>query len=164
MTTPNKKRLIIIFSIISTTVLLDQVTKIIARQNLVNRGTLRYLNDFFVIQYSENTGAFLSLGSDLPENVRFLIFSLLVGALLAYLAYNLIKDKSAPLNQTIAMSLMLGGGIGNLIDRIGRGSVTDFLNLGIGNLRTGIFNIADIAVTAAAAIMLIAAFKSRKKT
>lgn len=160
----DRKRLVLISAIIASTVIFDQVTKIIARQNLVNRGTLRYLNDVFVIQYSENTGAFLSLGSDLPENVRFLIFSVMVGALLAYLGFSLIKDKLAPLHQTVAMSLMLGGGVGNLIDRVGRGSVTDFLNLGIGNLRTGIFNVADIAVTAAAVIMLLAAVKNKKLT
>jgi signal peptidase II len=56
---------------------------------------------------------------------------------------------------TVAASLILGGGIGNVIDRVARGNVIDFLNFGIGNVRTGIFNIADVAIMAGVFLLAI---------
>lgn len=63
--------------------------------------------------------------------------------------------------ETIALSLAVGGGIGNLIDRIAFGSVTDFLNFGIGQVRTGIFNVADMAIMAGLFLFLYAAMKPK---
>ncbi len=140
-----------------STVLLDQLTKVIARSSLSPMEELSYLGNTFVLLHTENTGAFLSLGANLPENVRFMIFSVLVGFGLLYVLYSLIKDKTMDRHETLAWAMIIGGGIGNLIDRIFRGSVTDFMNMGIGNLRTGIFNIADIAVTTGAILLFLSA-------
>jgi len=66
--------------------------------------------------------------------------------------------------QTIAMSLVLGGGFGNLIDRIyNHGLVIDFMNAEIGSLRTGVFNVADIAITFGAIWLFILSVKSSSK-
>jgi signal peptidase II len=143
------------------TIILDQLTKVVARKSLSPLEELSYLGNTFVLQHTENTGAFLSLGSDLPEGVRFLIFSVLVGAGLVYVTYSLVNDKTMELHETIAWSMIIGGGFGNLIDRVFRGSVTDFLNLGIGNIRTGIFNIADVAVTTGAILLFLSALNKK---
>jgi len=152
----------LILTIITSTVIIDQITKVIARNNLPGRSPIRFLDDLFILQYSENTGAFLSLGANLPEWLRVLIFSILVGLILGWVAWSLFKDKDLHHYKTVYLSLIVGGGTGNLIDRITRGSVTDFMNMGFGNLRTGIFNVADIAVTAAAVIMLIELIHKKK--
>lgn len=158
----NRNVLITIVALI--TILLDQVSKIIARSSLTMYEEHSFLGNVFVIQHTENTGAFLSLGSQLPENIRFLIFSVIVGLGLLYVLWSLIKEKGMEFHETFAWSMIIGGGIGNLIDRIGRGSVTDFLNLGLGSLRTGIFNVADMAVTAGAIILFWSAISKKMKS
>jgi len=142
------QRMIIIVSIMITNIGCDQVTKEIAKQTLRGSGSIRMLNDIFRLQYSENQGGFLSLGANIPDSVRFWIFTLLVGFFLIGLLLYLVRGKDLSRNQIIALSLVLSGGLGNLIDRIVYdGRVIDFMNLGIGSLRTGIFNVADLAIT-----------------
>ena len=55
--------------------------------------------------------------------------------------------------------MIVAGGVSNWIDRVMRGSVPDFINLGIGPVRTGIFNVADVAITLGAVVLLLAEFR-----
>jgi signal peptidase II len=146
-------RTTIIFTILIITIILDQISKIIARDLLHGGKEFIYLNQMIVFKHTENTGAFLSLGANLPEMYRIAIFVILVLVGLCYMLISTIKDQKLSMAETICISLIIGGGYGNLIDRVFRGSVTDFVNLGIGHLRTGIFNVADVAVTTGAIIM-----------
>ncbi|HEX8522706.1 MAG TPA: signal peptidase II, partial [Tepidisphaeraceae bacterium] len=62
----------------------------------------------------------------------------------------------------VGLTLVAAGGVSNLADRIAHGSVIDFLNVGIGSLRTGIFNLADMAIMAGMAMLLLWAHRQRK--
>ena len=124
------------------------MTKTIARQSLTGTEPIKMFNDTFRLQYAENPGAFLSLGANVPENMRYWLFTILTGVFLVVLLTYLMQSRKINKPNTIALSAILGGGFGNLIDRIfNDGRVIDFLNLGIGPFRTGIFNVADIAIT-----------------
>jgi signal peptidase II len=112
-----------------------------------------FLGNLFRLQYAENTGAFLSLGAGLPDGIRTLIMTGLNTIILGGLICYLFAVKQIALFPALALTLIAGGGIGNLIDRIFRdGRVVDFMNMGITtsgfSLRTGVFNIADIAIMA----------------
>jgi signal peptidase II len=134
----------------------DQATKLVARRQLADQGTLSYLGDTVRLTLVENHGAFLGLGSTLPGYVRTLLFTGLVGVFLAAFLYWLIRTSTISRLALLSSSLLVGGGIGNLIDRIAfGGGVTDFLNLGIGWLRTGIFNVADVWIMVGAALMFV---------
>ena len=125
----------------------DQVTKSIARQNLVTGESLSFSGNLFILQYIENQGAFLSLGAGAHEQTRFLIFTVIAGLFLIGMACYIIFSKKVTKAEVIAFSMVIGGGIGNLIDRVfNNGRVIDFMNIGIGRIRTGIFNIADVAI------------------
>ena len=156
-------RAIIVFLIPLTCVGCDQATKLAAKQHLQNGPVYSYAGDTVRLQYAENTGAFLSLGASLPEPLRQLIFTILVGIfLLGLIAYLLLNRELTPF-AVGCLSLVAAGGVSNLIDRIADdGRVIDFLNVGIGPLRTGIFNIADIAITFGALFMLLENFRSAK--
>src|SRR5436309_5181116 len=118
-----------------------------AQARLSDAPPVSYLNGLVRLEYAENSGAFLSLGSRLPPGARFLLLEVMVGSLLAIgLALTLFSDRMR-LSQKAVLALALGGGLGNLIDRVARGVVVDFVSLGIGPLRTGIFNFADVAIT-----------------
>ena len=152
-------------------VVADQVTKWIAIVALKQTGDVHiFLWNLFRLQYAENTGAFLSLGAGLPDGIRTLIMTGLNTVILGGLICYLFAVKQIALFPALALTLIAGGGIGNLIDRIFRdGRVVDFMNMGITtnsfSLRTGVFNIADIAIMAG--LFLIIAhevFFARKET
>lgn len=137
------------------TLILDQITKIVAGDALAGRPPQEYLGGFLRLGYVENPGAFLSLGAGLPASARQIVFVALVGiALAAALAFALWPGKTTR-SQALALSLVVGGGFSNLIDRLlNEGRVIDFLNLGLGPVRTGVFNVADVAITMALLFLL----------
>lgn len=142
------KRTTIIFLVLISCVGCDQVTKNIAKHNLPRFETVSFLKDTLRLQYAENQGAFLSLGAAVPERIRSLVLIGLVSGFLIVLLGYLIKSKNIRQSTIISLSLILAGGTGNLIDRIfNQGRVIDFMNMGIGPFRTGVFNVADVAVT-----------------
>ncbi len=154
----NLTRLIVVATVLLGCVGCDQATKIVARTYLDGAPTASYFHDTLRLTYAENPGAFLSIGASLPKPVRTAIFQGIVAAItLALLAASLLWRRISNL-QVIALALLAASGLGNLIDRLlYDGRVTDFLNLGVGQLRTGIFNIADVAGVIGALLLL---FKS----
>ncbi|HVO95813.1 MAG TPA: signal peptidase II, partial [Terriglobales bacterium] len=121
---------------------------------------MSFAADTFRLQYAENSGAFLSLGSSLPESLRHLIFTILVGIFLSGLLSYVLLSRGLAIRHVIYLSLVCGGGLSNLIDRIAYdGHVVDFLNIGVGPLRTGIFNVADMAITAGALLLAFDSFR-----
>jgi len=159
----NKKLMLIgITSLIS--IAIDQWTKYLATRYLLGREEISWWSDFFVLTYSINHGAFLGLGSSLPEQVRDLIFSGLVGLFLIGFTVYTLRDNSMNNLQNLACGLVLSGGFSNLYDRItNNGGVVDFMNMGIGSLRTGIFNVADMAIMAGVFLLLFYSYKNEVK-
>lgn len=125
----------------------DRAAKIMARERLFDSPPISVLNGLVRFEYAENSGAFLSLGSRLPPQARFLLLVVMVGGLLLVgLGFAFFSER-LNLQQKAVLALAVGGGLGNLIDRVTTGAVVDFMSLGIGSLRTGIFNFADVAIT-----------------
>ena len=125
----------------------DQGTKYAAWLFLHGTRGFSYLDGMIRLSYHENPGALLSLGATLPPIWRTLIFTVLVAIFLVYFFYYLLTELSLSAVGVRFGALMFAGGLGNLIDRIFfENGVIDFLNIGIGNLRTGIFNVADMAI------------------
>jgi len=148
-------RILLIVLVVLLNIGCDQVTKVIARNTLRGRGTVRVVGETFVLRYVENEGAFLSFGSGWPTWARRLFLmggpAVLVIVLLVYVFWT----KEIRTVHLVAYCCIIGGGLSNLIDRlIYGGRVTDFMNLGIGNLRTGIFNVADLSVLFGAGLLL----------
>jgi signal peptidase II len=159
MLVTHRFKVVLVVLIVLFTVGCDQATKHVANTSLDRDARIPVLGNFFVLQYATNTGAFLSLGANLPESVRFWLLTVFTGSVLAVLAYVLWSNPSLVLHDVIAMALLLSGGIGNLIDRAFRnGIVIDFMILSVGPLRTGVFNVADVAVMAGVFLLLGARF------
>ncbi len=138
----------------------DQALKILARDRLAGAPPIALLGGAVRFEYAENRGAFLSLGAGLPEAVRFALFVLLVGAALAAALAFALRARSVPAAELAALALMAGGGVGNLVDRLAHdGAVRDYVSLGAGPLRTGILNLADVAITAGALLFLWASLR-----
>ena len=127
----------------------DQITKQLAKEYLRNQPEQSYLNGVFKLLYVENTGAALSLGDDLNPTVSFWLLSILPLAFLVVVIFYVFKNlQQINFSRIIFIAMIVAGGIGNIIDRILYDRhVTDFMNIGFGSIRTGIFNAADIFVT-----------------
>lgn len=158
------KRIALLLLILFSCVGCDRATKIIARQELATAPMQEYFNGFFRFIYAENPGAFLSLGANLHPDLRFWIFTVFVALLLSGLCWFALRHiQKAPIPFVIAVALIAGGGLGNLIDRIFYdGHVVDFMQIGYSPLRTGVFNVADMAITTGTGIMLFFAWREER--
>ena len=133
----------------------DQATKLMAREHLPPGEMISLLGDTLRLEYTENSGAFLSVGHTLPPSLRSALF--IFGAVLIVSAVLVWALRSRQLSRVgvIGAALVCGGGFSNVIDRVSYGGhVVDFLNVGIGSLRTGIFNVADMALMLGIALLL----------
>lgn len=141
----------------------DRITKDLAKSHLMYRAPISYFHNTVRLEYVENTGAALSLGDELPKPVSFWLLSVIPLIFLVILfGYTIKNAKVFSTLRMLALSLIIAGGLGNIIDRLLYDRhVTDFMNVGISSLRTGIFNVADMCVTAGVIAFLIS-YKDKK--
>ena len=158
-----RKQVLLTFVVLAINYSLDRITKILAENYLQGRETLSYFYNTVVLEYAENRGAFLSIGSNWPDVIKYITLLIIpiIGCLygLYYCAFKLTDKRTI-----IVFVSIIGGGLGNLIDRLFNDfRVVDFLNFGIGSLRTGILNVADMSVTFGVIYLLFYQFKSKKE-
>lgn len=132
----------------------DHVTKHVATETLAGKPARSYLFDTLRLSYAENAGSLLSLGANLPSPVRFAVFVVLAGSMLVFLVVYGIRCRWTGA-RLYGLALVAGGGASNLADRIVNGRVVDFLNVGVGSLRSGVFNVADMALTAGLVVLAV---------
>ncbi len=148
----NKSRLKILLFCLSSLTLIswDRVTKDIAKEQLKDKAVHSYLHDSFRLEYVENTGAAMSFADNLPRIASYWILGIIpLVFFLGFFIYTILKSGACPMGRYSPFALIFAGGMGNIIDRLlFDRHVSDFMNLGIMNLRTGIFNFADVWITA----------------
>lgn len=141
------KRVLILLLVLVSCMTVDQASKHFARVRLAGQQMQSFWADTFRLDYSENHGAFLGLGADWPEHWRTGVFTAVVVVLLTAFLFYLLNRPVLNTTAFVSGAFVVTGGFSNLIDRIfNNGAVIDFLNVGIGPLRTGIFNVADMAI------------------
>lgn len=155
------KRACLIIVPLVTCVGCDRVTKDLAQRHLAMQPPLSWFHNTVRLEYAENTGAFLSIGGGLSPGARALLFQAFPSLFLCGLFLFIWRAREESVVWVLALCLMLSGGVGNLWDRfVHDGRVIDFMNLGIGPLRTGIFNVADLCITTGVVFLIIQAFSS----
>ncbi len=133
--------------VLAGTVGCDQATKQLAISQLRDEPPQSFLGGFLRLTFAENPGAFLSLGGSLPRPLRFVLLTAGVGLLLLVALLYLVRSRRVTRLHAVALALAVGGGLSNWYDRlVNDGRVVDFMILGIGPLRTGVFNVADVAI------------------
>jgi signal peptidase II len=155
-----RTRWVLALALLASCIGCDQATKFVATRALQDLPRQSFWADTVRLEHSLNSGGFLSFGGRWPLPVRrgiFIGFNIVLTiGLGAYVWHN--RHGSLWLNG--ALVLIMAGGLGNLIDRIcNQGLVTDFINIGVGPLRTGIFNVADIAITAGAIVVILCSWR-----
>ena len=158
----NKNRNISITILIAVSILLDQFSKFLIRQNVDQYSEIKLIGDYFILTNVENSGAFLGMGSDFSPFVKTIFLLILPVIVLICIMIYVYRDKQIDKISLIGFCFIIGGGIANIYDRILYGSVTDFLFIDLGGIfKTGIFNIADLSVTTGMILILLMSFRSK---
>ena len=140
-------------------VIIDQISKYIVQQSMALYTSIPLLGDFVKLTYIHNPGAAFGI---MPGNrTVFLALSLIACGVMLYYLYIIPRTERWG---RLALMGILGGAVGNLIDRIRFGEVTDFVDVGFETYRWPVFNVADMAVTIGVAILFIRLSSSRKIT
>jgi signal peptidase II len=150
----DRKKIIAFLIITAAVYLVDRAGKYLATEHLADGLRRSYLADLLRLEYIHNSGAILGLGSQLPEQIRRWLMPLATIAILIWVSVMLIREKGFGW-AAAGFCLVWGGGFANLVDRIAYGEVVDFFNIGIGSVRTGTSNLADVAIMAAIPLILI---------
>lgn len=140
---------IVLFVAVFGTIGCDQVTKHIATTTLAGLPDRSYLGDTLRIGYVENQGGFLSVGAELAAPMRTAVLTVATGVMLLAFAIVAVRRRISG-RPALGVALFVAGGASNWVDRVAHGRVVDFLNVGVGFVRTGVFNVADVAIMAGA--------------
>ncbi len=147
---------------------LDFISKYFVQKYLAPIGVKKILGDFLIFIYTENYGVAFGMFNNVPEAVSRIseaIIPIIVGAAIVLIfVFMCSLDKKKYRVSLIALTMILGGALGNFVDRIMRGYVTDFINMGLNeNIRFNYnYNIADASITIGFVVMLIALFVFRE--
>ncbi|HET7031067.1 MAG TPA: signal peptidase II [Candidatus Limnocylindrales bacterium] len=151
---PSERRRWLLFTALAATVVVaDQLAKALVTTQLRPGQSVDVIGDLVRIVFGQNTGALFGLFKD--NAVMFGLVSIaVIGLIVAY-----HWKAAAGLYLTITLGLLLGGAIGNMLDRLRLGYVVDFVDAGLGSLRFYTFNVADSAISLAILLLLIAALR-----
>ena len=147
----------------------DQVSKSWIVTNVpINTIASRYMGDFLWIVHARNLGIAFSIGDSISRLLRILLFIIMPAGFIAGAVVFGIVSKKISLLQRYAISMIIAGGVGNLIDRIFRpDGVVDFISFSLFGIlgldRFPTFNIADFSITIGASILLISGFLMEEK-
>ena len=138
--------------------LLDQITKQLVRQNFELYESMPIIDGLFNLTYITNPGAAFGLFAELDSVWVNRIFILITFAALPFVVYLYREVESHERRLAASLILVGGGALGNLIDRLTVGPVTDFLDIYIGRYHWPAFNVADSCITIGVVIMISAWF------
>jgi signal peptidase II len=161
-----KRKKLMTFALVSAgVILIDQVTKWVIKATMELNQTIEVLGNFFTISYILNSGMAFGLFDDNPSPLKrplLIIISIIALAIIVYIFFSLPKKVKM---SGIAMGLIFGGAIGNMINRIISGLVVDFLDFDFPNVsirqlkihmtRFPTFNVADTCVFIGVIILLV---------
>lgn len=140
----------------------DHLAKHVATETLAGAPARSYFFDTLRLDYAENMGSFLGFGAGLSSSVRFAVLVVGAGLLLALLVVYSVRHQWRGA-RLYGLALIIGGGTSNLVDRAVHGRVVDFLNVGLGPIRTGIFNVADMALLAGLLVWALSGYRRVRK-
>ncbi len=155
-------KLFFLFSIGFGVLAVDQASKFYVHAQIPLYHSVVVIPDFFSLTYVRNPGAAFGILSTQPEAFRQVFFLIVSVLALAMLLLFVVQTPSSDRMSLTALSLLLGGAVGNMIDRVRMGEVIDFLDFYIGRHHWYTFNVADSAITVGVSLLMLGALLSKK--
>jgi signal peptidase II len=150
---PRRPFLLLLGAITIPVILLDQATKLFVQAHMALYESIAIIPNYLDITYTQNPGAAFSMLADAPPWVRKAFLLTMACAAIIVLLVIIARAESVSLT-SVSCALILGGAIGNLIDRAIRGRVIDFMRAHYYDLNYPIFNVADSAITIGVVLIL----------
>ena len=147
-------RVAIILTLVFLNISCDQLSKKMVRNKLDSHERIQVINDNLILTKVENSGAAYSFGSTWSPLLKGIILKIIPAIVLFVLLVMTLLKTEYPKIVVFGFSFVIGGGIGNVFDRIVYGSATDFLYVDLGFFATEIFNMADVSIVIGALIIL----------
>ena len=163
MKAKNLIKTLLILVVLGSNIGCDQFSKKIARQHIPDNQQITVIQDFLTLTRVENPGAFLSVGESLPTILRILLLIIVPAIVLAASLFFVLTRTDLTRNAIVGICFVIGGGIGNIYDRIVHGTVTDFLHMDFVLFQTGIFNMADVSIMVGMFIVVFDAVVREKR-
>jgi signal peptidase II len=157
-----KKNLLIFILGASVVIALDQVTKSAITARFLLHESLPVIDGFFNLVYVMNPGAAFGFLASASATFRYVFFCGITVLAAGLIIYYLVKSNPRNLLLVCSLTLIFGGAIGNLIDRLRFGAVVDFLDVYIGTAHWPAFNVADSAITIGALLIIWEMIMNRK--
>jgi len=154
-------RTLAIVTILISNVGCDQISKNIVRKRIHYNEEISLMNNYLTLTKIENKGAFFSLGHSLPQPVKLWLLTILPMVALGLAFVYLLTKRSLSNVAIVGICFIIGGGIGNIYDRLVYGSVTDFLHIDFVIFQTAIFNMADVSIMTGVFAIVLDTFRSR---
>ncbi len=154
-------RIILILSLIATNISCDQISKTIVRQTIDTDQKIEVFKENLILTKVENRGAAYSLGANLSPVLKIILLQIGPILVLLYLLKQILIKTEYSIATIIGMTCIIGGGISNILDRILYQSVTDFLILDIGIIKTEIFNMADVSIMMGSLVIITTTLLNR---
>jgi signal peptidase II len=143
------------------TIITDQFTKLLAVKLFEVYNETTFSPNLFQFTLIKNYSGFLGIVNIFPDNIRFFLLNICVSFLLVGCLVYIFWSKNRPSCYSTPLVFVVGGGISNLVDRLlYDGGVIDFLSIGAGSFRTGIFNLADVYILAGSFVIGCSIFSS----
>ena len=154
-------RILAIVTILISNVECDQISKNIVRKRIHDNEEISLMNNYLTLTKIENSGAFFSIGNSLPQPIKLLLLTILPMVALGLIFIYFLTKKNLTNTAIIGICFIIGGGAGNIYDRLVYGSVTDFLHIDFVIFQTAIFNMADVSIMTGVFAIVFDALRSR---
>lgn len=158
-----KKSYLIFFITAAVLVALDQLTKALVVSNLQLHDSVPLINGFVNLVHVRNPGAAFGFLSKAPEWFRSVFFIAVTIGAMGLILYYLKQTGAGDRLQVVALSFIIAGAAGNLIDRVRFGEVIDFIDVYVSTHHWPAFNVADSAISVGAVLLLLSLFRKPKK-
>jgi len=156
-------RIAIILSLVFLNVSCDQLSKKIVRNKIETNERIQVIQDNLILTKVENSGAAYSFGSNWNPMMKRVLLQVIPAIVLLVLLILTLTKTEYPKIVIVGFSFVIGGGMGNVFDRIAYGSVTDFMFIDLGFFATEIFNMADVSIVVGALIVLTHTLFQKKR-
>ncbi len=143
---------------------LDQITKAAVAARIPLHTSVTVIDGFFDLTHVKNRGAAFGLFASVESPFRALLLNAVAFAVFVGILIYAFKSSPGSTRLQIGLALILGGAVGNLMDRIRFGSVTDFLDFSLGSYRWPAFNVADSAITIGVCLLALDIWKTPHPT
>jgi signal peptidase II len=154
-------RTLTIVTILISNVGCDQISKNVVRKRILDNEKISLVNNYLTLTKIENKGAFFSIGRSLPQPIKLLLLIILPMVSLGLGFFYLMTKRNLTNMTIVGICFIIGGGAGNIYDRLIYGSVTDFLHIDFVIFQTAIFNMADVSIMTGVFAIVFDAFRAR---